>query len=96
MGGVCSGTWTRRSKPRSTSTCRAGAPPLSGPEYWPLQDIFFYIETCVHESIILSFLPPTCIAYTVAILLLLHDYWALYKTPPRPPLCVTCTIQYWQ
>jgi len=40
-----------------------------------LYKIFFYFESFVHESIVLSFLPPTCIAHTVAILL--HDYWAI-------------------
>jgi len=30
----------------------------------------------MHESIVLSFLPPTCIAHTVAILL--HDWRAIY------------------
>jgi len=33
----------------------------------------------VHESIVLSFLPPTYIAHTVAILL--HDHWAIYDPP---------------
>jgi len=35
----------------------------------------FYFESFVHEPIVLSFLPPTCIAHTVAILL--HDYRAI-------------------
>ena len=38
---------------------------------WPLQDIV-YFQSFVHESIVLSFVRPTCIAHTVAILL--HGY----------------------
>ena len=41
--------------------------------------IFVYFEWFVNESIVLSFLPPTCIAHTVAILL--HAYWAIYHPP---------------
>jgi len=33
--------------------------------------IFLYFESFVHESIVLSFLLPSCIAHTVAILV--HD-----------------------
>ena len=40
-----------------------------------LYKIVIYFESFVHESIVLSFLEPTCIAHTVAILL--HDYWAI-------------------
>jgi len=40
-----------------------------------LYKIFVYFESFVHEAIVLSFLPPTCIAHTVAIRL--HDYWAI-------------------
>jgi len=36
---------------------------------------FFYFEPFVHESIAFSFLPPTCIAHTVGILL--HNYEAI-------------------
>jgi len=40
---------------------------------------FVHFESFVHESIVLLFLPPTCIAHTVAILL--HDYRAIYDPP---------------
>jgi len=40
---------------------------------------FFPCEAAVHESTILSFPPPTCIAHPGAILL--HDYWAVYDSP---------------
>jgi len=36
-----------------------------------LYKTFFYFESLVHESIVLSFLPPTCTAHTVT--MLLHD-----------------------
>jgi len=45
--------------------------------------IFFYFESFVHESNLLSFLPPTCIAHPVAIPL--HDYRAVYDPPLDPP-----------
>jgi len=41
--------------------------------------IFFYFESFMHESIVSSFAPPTCIAYTVVIVL--HDCWAIYDPP---------------
>jgi len=44
-----------------------------------LYKIFFYFESFVHESIVLSFSRPACIAHTVAILL--HDYSAIYDPP---------------
>jgi len=37
--------------------------------------IFVYFEAIVHESTILSFPPPTCIAHPGAILL--HDDWTV-------------------
>ena len=40
-----------------------------------LYQIFFAYESFVHESIVLSFFRPACIAHTVATLL--HDYWAV-------------------
>jgi len=43
----------------------------------------------VHESIVLFFLPPTCIGHPVAILL--HDYWAIYTPPPLDLPCVCLT-----
>ena len=46
---------------------------------WPLQDIV-YFQSFVHESIVLSFVRPACIAHTVAILL--HGYQAIYDPPP--------------
>ena len=45
-----------------------------------LYKISFYFEAFVHESTILSFPAPTCIAHPGAILL--HDYWAVYDPPP--------------
>jgi len=47
-----------------------------------LYKIFFYFEAFVHESIIPFLPPPTCIAHTIA--LLLHDYCAIYDSPPTP------------
>jgi len=41
--------------------------------------MFFYFESFVHESIALSFLPPTWIAHTVA--MLLHDHWIISDLP---------------
>ena len=41
--------------------------------------IFFYFQSFVHESIVLSFFRPACIAHAVAILF--HDYWAIYDPP---------------
>jgi len=46
-----------------------------------LNKILFYIEECVHESIILSWPPPTCIAHTIAILLGLNP---IRVNPTRP------------
>ena len=46
--------------------------------------IFDYFGAFVHEPIVLSFFPPTCIGHTVAILL--HDYWAIYDPPSTPLL----------
>ena len=57
-----------------------------------LYKILFYFEPWVHESIVLSFFRPACIAYTVAILL--HGYWAIYD-PSSTSLCMPYTIQYW-
>jgi len=59
-----------------------------------LHKIFFYYESFMHESIILSFPQPTCIAHTVAVLL--HGYCAICA-PPQPPFCMLYTIQncYW-
>ena len=47
----------------------------------------------MHESIILSFTPPTCIAHPGAILL--HDYWAVYDSPSDLPCACLYTVQYW-
>ena len=41
-----------------------------------LYKIFFFFESFVHKSIVLSFLPPICIAHSVATLL--HDYLAIH------------------
>jgi len=58
---------------------------LTPPSLITLYQIFVYFESFVHESTVLSFLPPPCIAHTVAILL--HDHCAMYAPPPhRPPL----------
>jgi len=52
-------------------------PPPTDACAWPLDlyKRFVHLESFVHESIVLLFLPPTCITHTVAILLL--DYWAI-------------------
>jgi len=47
-----------------------------------------YFEAVAHESTILSFPPPTCIAHPGAILL--HDYWTVYDSPSDLP-CVCYT-----
>jgi len=53
-----------------------------------LYKIFVYFEAVVHESTILSFPPPTCIAHPGAILL--HGYWTVYDSPSDLPfLCYT-------
>jgi len=44
-----------------------------------LYKIFVYFEAVVHESTILSFPPPTCIAHPGAILL--HDSRTIYESP---------------
>jgi len=44
--------------------------------------IFFHVEAFVHESVIAFSPPTTCIAHTIAVLL--HDYCAIYDTPPTP------------
>ena len=45
---------------------------------WPLQDIVLLLSF-VHESIVLSFFRPACIAHTITILL--HGYRAIYDPP---------------
>jgi len=62
---------------RYERTCLAG-PPMVG-----LYNIFFYFEAFVHESIILSFPPPTCIGHTVATVM--YDQWAVYEPPSDLP-----------
>jgi len=47
-----------------------------------LYKIVLYFLAVVHESIILLFTPPTCIARTIAIFL--HTYCAIYDAPPPP------------
>jgi len=44
-----------------------------------LYKILLYFSSFVHESIVLSFFRPACIAHTVAIVL--HGYWAIYNPP---------------
>jgi len=53
---------------------------------WPfsLYTILFDFKALSAESIILLLPPPTCKAYTIA--LLLHDHCAIYARPPTPPL----------
>jgi len=53
-----------------------------------LDKIFVYFETVVHESPILSFPPPTCIAYPGTIPL--HAHWTVYNSPSHLP-CVCYT-----
>ena len=53
-----------------------------------LHKIVFYFEAVVHKLTILSFPPPSCIAYPDVILL--HDYWAVYDFPSGLPfVCYT-------
>ena len=47
-----------------------------------LYKIFVPFTACVDESIFLLLPPPTCIAYTIAILL--QCYCAIYDPPPTP------------
>jgi len=49
-----------------------------------LYKIVFYFVAFMWDSILLSLLPPTCIARTIAILL--HVYCARCDPPPTPPL----------
>jgi len=63
------------SKPRNCSAVSFG-----------LYKIFFYFEAFVHESTILSFHAPTCIAHPGAILF--HDCWAVYDPPPTSRLYI--------
>ena len=73
----------------------AGSPPPVAsppPHPWPLHDIVLLRSFCArinHPFIA----PPTCIARTIA--MLLHVYRAIYDAP-RPPICMPCTISYWQ
>jgi len=46
--------------------------------------MFFYLESFVHKSIVISFLPPNCITHTVA--MLLQNYRTLYDPPLTSPL----------
>ena len=69
---LCTPSFSYASTPFS---CLAGA-------QFGLYKILFHFETLVHESIILSLPPPTCIARTIA--MLLHVYWAIYDAPPTP------------
>jgi len=57
-----------------------------------LYQVFVSHEAAVHESIILSFFRPACIAHTIVILL--HDYCTKCNAP-RPSFCVSHHIQYW-
>jgi len=54
-----------------------------------LYKIFVYFETVVHESPILSFPPPTCIAYPGTTPL--HAHWTVYNSPSHLP-CVCYTL----
>ena len=54
-----------------------------------LYSIFVSIETFVHESTILLFPTPICVAHTIA--MLLHDHCVIYNSP-RPPFYVPHTI----
>jgi len=65
------------------------APPRYPTRGFSLYKIFFHFEAVVHESIIISFPPPTCIAHPGAILL--HDYWTVYDSDSDLP-CVC----YWE
>jgi len=49
-----------------------------------LYKIFVHFEAIVHQSTILSFPPPTCIAHPGAILL--HDYWTVQDSLPTSRL----------
>jgi len=49
-----------------------------------LYKLFFSFESFEHETNLVSFLPPTWIAHTVAVLL--HDYRAVYDPPSTSPV----------
>ena len=68
---ICVYIYRERETPRGPLL---GRPSPSSP-----YKIFVYFEAVVHESTILSFPPPTCIAHPGAILL--HDYWTVYDSP---------------
>jgi len=51
---------------------------------------FVHFEAVVHESTILSFPPPTCVAHPVAIRL--HDYWTVYD--PASDLLFVCYTRH--
>jgi len=55
------------------------APAPSLPSLLGLCNVFFYVQSFMHESIVLSFVRPACIAHIVAIRL--HGYWAIYDSP---------------
>ena len=70
---------------QTSSTAGAGIrPTITAQSLVGLHKIFVYVESFMHESVVLSPPPPTCISHTVAILL--HDYWALYRTSSNPLL----------
>ena len=56
-----------------------------------LYKILVYFEAVVHESTILSFPPPTCIAHPGA--MLLHNHWTVYDPPSDLPF-VCCAIHH--
>jgi len=68
------------------------APPTPPTITWPLQEIVLLRGFCarIHHSIIASshlHCPHYCKNYSTSI--------AQYTTPPRPPLCMPYTTQYW-
>jgi len=68
-----------------------GSAPGGGAQRVGLYKLFFYLEAFVHESIIFVLPHPYlhCPHYFCTTI-------AQYTTPPRLPMCMPYTIQYWQ
>jgi len=78
-------TMSRRTTAIGTPHWMVRAPPCRPALRTGLYKILFYFEAFVHESIILLLPTPTCIARTIAMIL----------KPPRPTICMPCTLPYW-
>ena len=77
---------TTANSPSSLTTNPSPSPP------WPLQDIRS-LQSFLALVNPPGIAPPACIAHTIAILL--HDFWAIYDLPSRPPFGMSYTILYW-